>query len=60
MGKQVLDLALPPGSLIVLLHRDDNLLVPGGGTLLEAGDLLLLADTEDQAAIRAHLGSLVV
>lgn len=58
VGKQIVNLGLPPGSLIVLLHRDDNLLVPSGGTILEPGDtLLILADTEQQPAIYAQLGA---
>jgi cell volume regulation protein A len=41
-GKQIADLQLPDGTLIVLIGRKDDLVVPRGGTLLEAGDRVLL------------------
>ncbi|HSF29433.1 MAG TPA: potassium/proton antiporter, partial [Candidatus Tectomicrobia bacterium] len=41
-GKQIVELGLPPGALIVLVNRADEFLVPSGGTVLEAGDKLLV------------------
>ena len=58
VDQRILDVALPPGTLIVLLHRDGEFLVPGGGTTLQAGDkLLVLADTAELPHIRALLES---
>ena len=49
VGKRIAEVAngktLPEGLLVVLLQRDGEVLVPGGETVLEAGDrLTLLAD----------------
>ncbi len=55
VGRQVLDLGLPAGVLIVLISRDNEFIVPSGGTILEAGDkLLVLADKAALAHIRPH------
>lgn len=42
VGKSLVELGLPNDSLIVLIVRNDNYLVPSGGTVLEAGDTLLV------------------
>ena len=48
IGKQIVDLQLPKSALIVLLSRNDDFIVPRGGTVLEAGDtMLVLAGKED-------------
>ena len=58
VGKQIVSLALPSNVLVVLLHRDASFLVPGGGTVLEAGDrLLVLADQDSLTEIRSIMGS---
>jgi cell volume regulation protein A len=55
-GKRVLDLGLPPGVLVVLLKRGDRAIVPGGGTVLEGGDVVVVAaDDRAHAAIRPLL-----
>lgn len=46
VGKSILDLHLPPDTLIVLVGRRDEMIVPGGGTLIEAGDTVLLLARE--------------
>jgi cell volume regulation protein A len=52
-GKQIVELHLPKSSLIVLLNRGDNAIVPRGATVLQPGDmLLLLAARSDLEAIR--------
>ncbi|HWP43448.1 MAG TPA: potassium/proton antiporter [Blastocatellia bacterium] len=49
-GRSIVSLGLPRGALIVLINRGNEFLIPSGGTVLEAGDtLLVLAD-------RASLG----
>lgn len=41
-GKQIVDLDFPEDSRIVLIIRDDNNIIPGGGTILRDGDMILL------------------
>lgn len=46
-SKRILEIGLPDGALIVLIKRDDEFFVPGGGTVLREGDnLLVLADKD--------------
>jgi cell volume regulation protein A len=53
-GKQIVEIGLPPGALIVLLSRNGEFLIPSRGTVLAAGDrLLVLAETRELAAVRA-------
>jgi potassium/hydrogen antiporter len=55
-GKQIVEVGLPRGALIVLVSRDDKFLVPSGGTALEVGDkLLVLADKSELSDVRARL-----
>ncbi len=52
-GRQVLELGLPAGALIALLQRGEETLAPGGGTVIEAGDLLLVfAHKDDKEKVR--------
>lgn len=39
--KSVVNLNLPPEALIILICRGDNYIVPRGGTVLEAGDVVV-------------------
>ena len=56
VGRRILDLGLPPGALIVLLKRAEELIIPDGGTALDAGDILVvLADERVLPAIRTTL-----
>jgi cell volume regulation protein A len=41
-GNSIVELGMPEGSLIVLISRGDEYLVPTGGTIIEAGDTLLV------------------
>ncbi|MEW5745894.1 MAG: potassium/proton antiporter [Nitrospirota bacterium] len=53
-GKQLVDIKLPEGALIVLIGRDGEFFIPGGGTVVNPGDrLLLLADKEVAASVRS-------
>ncbi|HEX6418864.1 MAG TPA: potassium/proton antiporter [Acidimicrobiales bacterium] len=53
-GRQVVDLQLPPGTLVVLLSRTGEFVVPQGATVLRAGDsVLLVADRDALPAARA-------
>jgi potassium/hydrogen antiporter len=52
-GRPIVELGLPQNSLIVLLSRGDNYMVPNGGTVLERGDaLVILACQDDVPKIR--------
>lgn len=56
-GKRLLDIHFPKGVLVALILRNDEYLVPGGQTIIEAGDLLLiLADTATLAELKAFIG----
>jgi len=58
IGKQILELGLPQGALIVLVSKADGCLTPNGGTILEAGDqLLFLANKDDIVKIRTLVES---
>lgn len=55
-NRALVDLALPQGALIVLIHRDDDTIIPNGGTVLTAGDrMLVLADHPILAEVRARV-----
>jgi cell volume regulation protein A len=55
-GKSLVELALPPDSLIVLISRGDDFLVPSGGTLLQEGDtILVLANKDNLPRVRSIL-----
>jgi potassium/hydrogen antiporter len=41
-GKPIVQLGMPKGTLIVLISRDDNFLVPSGGTVLQEADTVLV------------------
>ncbi|HNP72802.1 MAG TPA: potassium/proton antiporter [Kouleothrix sp.] len=55
-GATVLDLGLPPGALVVAINRGSDRIVPGGGTVLRAGDqLLILGDDPVLEEVQRHL-----
>jgi len=55
-GKPLIDLALPEGSLVVLVSRDQRFVVPQGSTTLRADDkVLVLADDDALPDIRARI-----
>jgi Trk K+ transport system NAD-binding subunit len=58
LGRSIVSLQLPPGVLVVLLYRDGEIAVPQGGSVLAAGDrlLLLAADDAFQRARQLLLG----
>jgi potassium/hydrogen antiporter len=41
-GKTIVELGLPKDCLIAMINRDENFLVPSGGTVLEEGDIILI------------------
>lgn len=55
-GKAIVDLGLPAGALIVLIHKDNEYLIPSGGTRLQAGDgMMVLADKQSLDEVQAVL-----
>ncbi len=54
IGRSLLELGLPRGVLVVQIQRDDEPIIPSGGTLLQPGDhLLVLATPEALPALEA-------
>lgn len=47
VNRQIVNLGLPESSLIVLITRDEDILVPNGNTIIEQGDKLLLLANKD-------------
>ena len=41
-GKALRDISLPPNSLIAFILREGNPIVPGGNTILQSGDRLII------------------
>jgi potassium/hydrogen antiporter len=55
-GKPIVEISLPPGALIVLIGRDNDFLIPSGGTRLEVGDtFLVLAERSELIAAQVLL-----
>ncbi|MGH2567745.1 MAG: potassium/proton antiporter [Bacteroidota bacterium] len=55
-GKSIVEVGMPPDSLIVLISRGEKFIVPSGGTTLEDGDTILaLVNKENLPAVRAVL-----
>lgn len=54
-GKRVMDITLPPGSILVHLIRHGYRMVPKGNTVLEPNDVLILCALEEGAAPNIHL-----
>lgn len=51
-----MDLSLPAGALIVLLLRDQESIVPGGSTVIESGDkLMVFADKASVSRINSTI-----
>jgi potassium/hydrogen antiporter len=59
VGRSVVSLGLPDGALLVLVYRGGQIIMPQGGTTLEAGDRVLLLAQDDayQAARNLLVGT---
>lgn len=56
VGRRIVDLGLPPGTLVVLIHRGGDFLVANGGSEILAGDsLLVLGPRPEIDAVRRQL-----
>ena len=57
VGRQLVNLGLPPGTLMVLIGREQRFFVPDGSTVLEAGDtLFVLCTAETLRQVKGILG----
>ena len=55
-GPRIADLKLPPGAIITLITRGNDVVVPKGSTHLQGWDqITVLAHAEDEPAVRAAL-----
>ncbi len=59
-GKQVRELSLPPETLLVMLIRGAETVIPKGDTVLEAGDTAILTADAYEDDARIHLAEIVV
>jgi len=58
-GKSIVELGLPHDSLVVLIGRNDEFVVPSGGTRIEAGDtLLVLINKQNLSLIRSIISKI--
>lgn len=56
INRQIVNLSLPENTLIVLISRDQEIIVPNGNTIIEQDDILLvLADKDAMIKIREHI-----
>ncbi len=60
-GKAIVELGLPPELLVLLIARGDEFLIPSGGSIIQAGDrLLVLSEGEALAQTMSRTGLLEV
>lgn len=58
IDRQIVNLGLPENSLIVLISRGQEIVVPNGNTIIEKGDILLvLADKDALSKIRESIST---
>jgi len=56
-GRRIVDLALPPETLVLLVERGGIYMIPRGGTALQQGDQVLILAARDQLpAVEQSLG----
>jgi potassium/hydrogen antiporter len=56
VGRRIVDLNLPTGALIILIHRQGEFHVPNGGTVLEVEDrMMVLVDQESLEEVQEIL-----
>lgn len=60
IGKSIIEIGLPKESLIVLINRNEQYIVPTGGTIIESGDVILILTNkkiidEVKSIINVHL-----
>ncbi|OPZ66512.1 MAG: K(+)/H(+) antiporter NhaP [Candidatus Aerophobetes bacterium ADurb.Bin490] len=50
VGKRLFEIGIPKGALVTLISRDEQFIIPDGGTVLESGDVMLVM--ADKAAVK--------
>ena len=45
IGKQISDVSLEPGQLVVMVQREEDVVIPNGRTLLKEGDILVFRES---------------
>ncbi len=55
-GNKLMDLALPMGTLAVLVKRDENYFIPKGNTILEPNDKLLIITDNTDTLLETYKG----
>ena len=56
VGRSIVEIGMPRDSLIVLITRNEQFIVPSGGTVLEEGDTILaLVNKENLPEVRSIL-----
>lgn len=59
-GKQIVELGLPKGTLVVLVERDHKFTIPTGSTVLQESDIMLLLSDHDSISLVKDLVSRTV
>jgi cell volume regulation protein A len=55
-GKSIVEIDMPEDSLIVLISRNENFIVPSGGTIFQEGDtVLVLVNKNNLSEVRTIL-----
>ncbi len=44
IGKRISDMSLEPGKLVVMIQRNEDVIIPNGGTLLKEADVLVIKE----------------
>lgn len=55
LGKQVQDLGLPPGCVLISIKRHDHVVFPRGNTRLETGDRIVAVASPDSESLVRHI-----
>jgi len=54
-GQQILELGFPRDCLITLISRNEKFIMPGGSTVLEEGDVLLMLSSPENLAVAREI-----
>lgn len=54
IGCHLMDLGLAKGTLVIMLRRGDEYIIPNGQTIIEEGDYLLLMTDDEHALVRTY------
>lgn len=60
VGKMIRDLGLPANTIIALIERGDDVLIPKGDVKLQAGDVLVLGSEALKAGRPLHLSEVII